>query len=116
VAPRDDTGTTAQRVVREAAAPDKPALGAPCNGCGICCLAEPCPVGMLVTRRRRGACALLRWRAEQGRYVCALLEPRPHVPWWRRPGRALLRRWLAIDRGCDSDASVSVDLGPPASK
>jgi len=31
-------------------APAKPPLGAPCNGCGVCCLAEPCPVGVLVSR------------------------------------------------------------------
>ena len=28
-------------------APPKPPEGAPCNGCGLCCLAEPCPLGML---------------------------------------------------------------------
>ncbi|WCM91005.1 hypothetical protein [Acidovorax sp. NCPPB 3576] len=43
-------------------APPQPAQGAPCNGCGLCCLAEPCPLGMLVSRRRRGPCAALRWR------------------------------------------------------
>ena len=42
-------------------APPKPAEGAPCNGCGLCCLAEPCPLGMLVSRRRTGACTALRW-------------------------------------------------------
>ena len=42
-------------------APTKPPEGAPCNGCGVCCLAEPCPVGMLVSRKRHGACVLLRW-------------------------------------------------------
>jgi hypothetical protein len=42
-------------------APAKPAPGAPCNGCGLCCLAEPCPVGMLVSRRRHGRCAALVW-------------------------------------------------------
>ena len=23
---------------------EKPSKGSPCNGCGVCCLAEPCPV------------------------------------------------------------------------
>ncbi|MDT0138632.1 hypothetical protein [Acidovorax sp. PRC11] len=36
-------------------------MGQPCNGCGLCCLAEPCPLGMLVSRRRHGACVALRW-------------------------------------------------------
>ena len=30
-------------------APPKPALGAPCNGCGVCCGWQPCPLGVLVT-------------------------------------------------------------------
>ncbi len=42
-------------------APAQPAMGQPCNGCGLCCLAEPCPLGMLVSRRRHGACVALRW-------------------------------------------------------
>lgn len=29
-------------------APDYPGHGKPCNGCGICCRAELCPVGMAV--------------------------------------------------------------------
>ncbi|GKT22078.1 hypothetical protein AVHM3334_07095 [Acidovorax sp. SUPP3334] len=45
-------------------APLQPAQGAPCNGCGLCCLAEPCPLGMLVSRRRTGPCTALRWRDE----------------------------------------------------
>lgn len=42
-------------------APAQPAMGQPCNGCGLCCLAEPCPLGMLVSGRRHGACVALRW-------------------------------------------------------
>ena len=55
-------------------APPKPAEGAPCNGCGLCCLAEPCPLGMLVSRRRTGACVALRWRAADGRQSPILLQ------------------------------------------
>ena len=39
------------------AAPAKPPETAPCNGCGVCCAAEPCPIGVLVSGRRTGACA-----------------------------------------------------------
>jgi hypothetical protein len=42
-------------------APPKPAVGAPCNGCGVCCLAEPCPLGVILSRRLKGACVALRW-------------------------------------------------------
>jgi hypothetical protein len=81
-----------------ALAPPKPAVGAACNGCGVCCLAQPCPLGMLVSRRRTGACAALRWDDDAARYRCGLIDvQRP----WRT---ALARRWIAAGRGCDSDA------------
>ena len=93
-------------------APLKPALGAACNGCGVCCLAEPCPVGMLVSRKRRGACDLLRWSDAQGRYVCGLLSDADEgrarsVPLWRRLWRAWARRLISAGSGCD--ASFEVD-------
>lgn len=96
------------------AAPGKPLLGAPCNGCGICCLAEPCPVGMLVSRRRRGACAALRWDAAQVRYRCGMVSAPAEVlgPRWRwlAPwlGRRALR-WIAAGQGCDA----SLEALPP---
>jgi hypothetical protein len=107
------------QVIRiHAQAPPKPALGAPCNGCGVCCLAEPCPVGMLVSRRRQGACAAVTWQETEQRYVCGLVvEPAAHLPRWvgRLPARVqhwLLRgtarlalHFIAADRGCDSDAT-----------
>lgn len=92
-------------------APPKPAVGAPCNGCGVCCLAEPCPVGMLVSRRRTGACDALVWSDEDGLYRCGLLvQPdRFAAGRWLRwnPLRRLWLRWarrvIAAGRGCDAD-------------
>jgi len=96
-------------------APPKPALGQPCNGCGLCCLSEPCPVGMLVSRRRIGRCNALRWCAETRRYVCGMLStPWRHLgavrPWARdaasrrnRMLARLCRRWIAAGIGCDAD-------------
>ena len=55
------------------AAPAKPALGAPCNGCGVCCLAEPCPLGQVISRKRRGACDALRWDEVQAVYRCGAI-------------------------------------------
>lgn len=82
-------------------APAKPAVGAACNGCGVCCLSEPCPLGMLVSRRRSGACAALRWHEADARYRCGLIDA-------QRPWRtAMASRWIAAGRGCDSDARVS---------
>jgi hypothetical protein len=81
-------------------APAKPGIGAACNGCGVCCLSQPCPLGMLISRRRSGPCAAVAWDAAAARYRCGLIDA-------RRPLRsALARRWIAAGRGCDSDATV----------
>lgn len=95
-----------------AAAPAKPAAGAACNGCGVCCAWQPCPLGVLVTRRRHGACAALRWHDGAGHYRCGLLSaprsvwprcPRPLEPLLRR----LARRWIAAGLGCDCEAEAT---------
>ncbi|MET0520022.1 MAG: hypothetical protein ABW005_14455 [Burkholderiaceae bacterium] len=97
------------------AAPPKPAVGAACNGCGICCLAEPCPVGMLVSRRRHGACKALQWSDEEQRYRCGMLVAPLQVLGLGLRGRGPVaqalarwlarrsRRWIAAGQGCDSD-------------
>ena len=98
------------------AAPAKPELGAPCNGCGVCCLAEPCPVGILASRRRTGACVAVRWDEAQQLYRCGMVEdPLRRLGWDRAPrawntwlGRRL-RRWIAAGAGCDA----SLTTGPP---
>ena len=102
-------------------APAKPPLGAPCNGCGLCCLAEPCPLGMLLSRRRQGACAALRWSPEARRYQCGALNDPASVTGWRRPGllrlfSALARRWIAAGKGCDADLQPEPASTLPASR
>jgi hypothetical protein len=105
-------------------APIKPEWGVACNGCGVCCLSEPCPLGVVLSRRRRGACSAVQWNEALGLYRCgAIVAPRqvievglaPHWFWLGRPlawvlGR-LARRWIAAGVGCDS----SVETGPMAS-
>lgn len=91
-------------------APVKPAIGATCNGCGVCCAAQPCPAGMLVFRRRRGTCPALRWSPEAQHYRCGLLTaPGDYLRWlpkWSQSWASrLFRRWIAAGIGCDSDAS-----------
>ena len=88
-------------------APPKPAEGAPCNGCGLCCLAEPCPLGMVLSRKRRGACTALRWNETQRLYRCgALTEPAAVLPVRLRFLAGLLKRlalrWIAAGKGCDA--------------
>lgn len=91
-------------------APAKPAVGAACNGCGLCCLLEPCPLGMLLSRRVRGACAALRWDEAQGRYLCGALSAPAEVlgARWLAP---LARRWIAAGRGCDAGLEVLPGAG-----
>jgi len=86
-------------------APAKPAPGQPCNGCGVCCAAEPCPVGQWLSRRRHGACRALAWHDGDARYRCGLLaEPARWLPWLPQAlTRRLARRWIAAGDGCDSD-------------
>jgi hypothetical protein len=88
--------------------PPKPALGEPCNGCGWCCAAEPCPLGVVVSRRRQGACDALAWNDAKRRYDCGVLQdPGRHLallrllpkPWAQR----LVSRWIAAGQGCDAD-------------
>jgi hypothetical protein len=92
-------------------APTKPAGGAPCNGCGVCCLWAPCPLGMLVSRRRTGACVALRWSDSDRRYRCAMVADPGGVTGWRHPWAvrvlaSLARRWIAAGMGCDAHLKV----------
>ncbi len=100
---------------RHREAPAKPEPGAPCNGCGVCCLLEACPLGILLSRRQRGACVALRWNAAQRRYVCGVLsDPAAAFGWGNgRFGRVLsrlavplVRRWIAAGQGCDCTAQL----------
>lgn len=94
-----------------AAAPPKAALGAPCNGCGVCCAALPCPLSRLLLGHRRGACPALTWDDAARRYVCGMVtQPARHLRWlpWRWNAFAGRRcaRWIAAGRGCDSVIEV----------
>ncbi len=92
-------------------APDQPEVGAPCNGCGVCCAVAPCPLGVLASRRTKGPCAALVWMPDPGRYRCGLIEaPEQHLP--RGLGRLapalarLARRYVSAGSGCDCDDRV----------
>ena len=103
---RDDPAVRHQVIHLHPEAPAKPAPGAACNGCGVCCASEPCPVGVLVSRRTQGACAALVWGDGVQAYRCGLVEqPATHLP---RPLafaapllRRLARRMIAAGIGCD---------------
>jgi hypothetical protein len=95
----------------EARAPHKPAVGAPCNGCGVCCLAEPCPLGAVLSGRRHGSCEWVRWDTVDGRYRCSAADDAAErLPRLLRPAapalQALARRWISSGSGCDCRLEV----------
>lgn len=107
----------------QSAAPPKPPVGMPCNGCGVCCLAEPCPLGMLLSRQRLGACKALRWDEAQQLYRCGALTDTVAVVQAALPARwpalaramapalqALAARWIAAGHGCDSSLEPQIPL------
>ena len=88
-------------------APSKPPEHTPCNGCGVCCASEPCPLGQLLSRRTRGACRALWWDENDHRYLCgALARPAQQLPRGLRWAAPLLsrmaRRMIAAGAGFDS--------------
>lgn len=91
-------------------APAKPDEGQACNGCGVCCLAEPCPVGAVFSRRLQGACKALVWSADAGRYHCGLLAPSGAAassqPLWRGLRQRWVRRMISAGSGCDASLEV----------
>lgn len=98
-----------------AAAPEKPAMGAPCNGCGVCCSYAPCPLSRWLLRHRAGRCPALVWLAEKQHYGCGLIiRPAAFLAWLpqglSRLARLLARRWIAVGIGCDCDAEAEVSF------
>ena len=94
------------------AAPAHPALGAPCNGCGVRVEAAPCPFSLSLLGHRTGACPALQGHEPEQRYVCGMaIMPAVHLRWLplRReaPLSRLSLRWIAAGSGCDFQADVS---------
>lgn len=100
-----------QTVVLRSGVPDKPPMGTPCNGCGVCCAAETCPAGRLRFLRRAGPCPALQWDEAGCRYRCGLISaPGRYFPYLSAElagalARHIARR-IAAGEGCDSDAQV----------
>ena len=95
-------------IVIHPAAPPKPAFGTPCNGCGVCCAAQPCPVSWLLLGHRTGACPALQWHEPQRRYACGMVAtPAGFLRWlpphWNGFAGRRFARWIAAGKGCDAD-------------
>ncbi len=100
-----------QPIELHALSPSKPPLGQPCNGCGVCCAAEPCPVAVVFLFQRTERCRALTWQDETQRYICGMVAA-PHryslfVPKLlsKVMGRIFLRR-IASGIGCDSEIEL----------
>lgn len=62
-----------------AASKIKPAMGTPCNGCGLCCLITPCPLSRELFKQEHGTCQALVKSGD--RYACGLVkEPEKFAP------------------------------------
>jgi len=90
-------------------APPKPALAAPCNGCGICCAVEPCPLARFALGVRAGVCPALEWDGANLRYSCGMARrPASYLGWLPARLDAWVARrclrWIAAGHGCDCDA------------
>ena len=107
-------------LIQPDAAP-KPLPGTPCNGCGVCCLLEPCPLGVVLSGRRHGACVAVRWHEDLHQYRCAALTepaallhqvlPRPVrrlAPWLASGLARQAQRWIAVGQGCDSSVEATL--------
>lgn len=95
-----------------AAAPAKPIVGAPCNGCGVCCAQTTCPAARLRFLQVAGPCPALEWNEDEGRYRCGLLgRPGTYLGWLPAVGEGLARRlfgrWIAAGAGCDCATEVA---------
>lgn len=102
---------TTQTITLHKLAPEKPEYGAKCNGCGVCCTAEPCPVAHLLLWQFSGACKALEWQDAEQRYLCGMvMEPKKYLgklPEWLSP---FIRKWcaarIASGIGCDSNVEL----------
>jgi hypothetical protein len=96
--------------------PEYPGHSNPCNGCGICCIAEQCPVSV----KQFGVaqvCPALQF--EDGRFWCGLMKD-PLTLGADMDGllegfdnevvALAYRQWIGGDKGCDSENDGEVVL------
>jgi len=107
-----NTTTSSKLIWLHQYAPDKPEVGQPCNGCGVCCAAEPCPVALFFLWQRTGRCQALVWDESQKMYRCGMLiQPSTYLAWlplrWQSWFARCVRRWIAAGVACDSSATAA---------
>jgi hypothetical protein len=88
-------------------APEKPRMGTPCNGCGMCCRMEVCGIGVMAYGDDvRAPCPGLRWTGQN--YRCSIVEMEAVLPLEKVFASA-----LGIGKGCcaSDDAPLFTDAG-----
>ena len=75
-------------------------------------------MGMLISRRRAGACVALRWDTGEHRYRCGVVTDTAGVlgtglQWLAPMTRRLALRWISAGSGCDADLDVGTPSAPP---
>jgi hypothetical protein len=103
-----------QAVELDCEAPRKPLWGEPCNRCGVCCAAEPCPVAHVFLLQRKGTCRALVWQEEVRQYACGMaVHPERYLPiipsWLKSAARAFFAKRIAAGKGCDAKFEVVED-------
>lgn len=99
-----------QIIILDARAPKKPNVSTPCNGCGVCCAAEPCPPAQFFLKApQQQPCPALEWNEAQQQYRCGLLSrPSNYLRWlpriFNRITQQMIRAMIHANQGCDSDA------------
>lgn len=87
-------------------APPKAAHGAPCNGCGQCCIAQLCPLAVQLFGDQRGPCPAL--EPLMFGYTCGLIaHPETYAPQTvlqhgQSTVSAAAARLLGAGAGCDA--------------
>jgi hypothetical protein len=85
--------------------PPKPKEGQPCNGCGYCCMEEPCQVAESVLHidpTVNKPCPALEW--QDGRFYCGLIRNMSRYTDIRQEFDgfmgAMFSKWLGVGEGC----------------
>ena len=87
--------------------PTKPPTGSPCNGCGLCCIAEQCRISLelfgaaqvcpaLEYEGDRFWCGIMRHPEQYGAIVDGFED-------WEGASAKYYRTLIGAEKGCDSD-------------